>query len=117
MDSKIKELLKASSSAEEFCQKLVENGFNYHREEAAKMWEKLKILDAPLSPDELDAVAGGKCWCCSSAHPDQCKATVGAGSWCSSNDACGMFENVYTDDKPKNPDLCEGFWNKCESLW
>lgn len=95
MESKIKEFCMNSSSAEEFCQKMNENGFAIHPDEAAAFWERNQILNSNLSEEELAAVSGGMCWCCTEAHPGNCKASVEAGSWCWSNDACAKSENYY----------------------
>ena len=103
MESKIKELCMNSSSAEEFCQKMNENGFAIDPEEAEALWERNQLLNTDLSEEELAAVSGGGCFCCQEAHPDDCKATVEAHSFCRTNDACGFHENQYESGRNRGP--------------
>ncbi len=66
-----------------------------------------EILDQEISPDELDAVAGGdgeRFKCVISEYREiyagngfpNCAATVEDGSWCGDNDAC-VFDAVKYD--------------------
>ena len=59
LNSKLMELAKKASSAEEIVKLGAENGYSVTNEEAEKYLSLLKG-NGPLSDDELDAVAGGK---------------------------------------------------------
>ena len=58
----------------------------------AELIRKREADGRELSPDELDAVSGGKDrnWL-----TDGCAATVEAGSWCDTDDACGYWDVTY----------------------
>ena len=59
LNSKLTELAKKASSAEEAVKLAVENGYSVTLEEAEKVLSLLKG-NGPMSDDELETIAGGK---------------------------------------------------------
>jgi Ca2+-binding EF-hand superfamily protein len=59
MDMKIIEKLKAAKSKEELIEIAKKEGVDIAKDEAQKLFEKLKSSDGKLSLDDLKGVAGG----------------------------------------------------------
>ncbi len=95
----LKEKIMNAQSAEEVAALLKPSGVDEAL--ATQIWSEISTHrdDKELSPDELDAIAGGadRDWL-----TDGCAATVEPGSWCGSNDACHKWDVVYDHKPSKN---------------
>ena len=92
--NELKKKAMEAASAEEIMEIMKAAGEEITAEEAERFYEKVqdKKTDRELSPDELEAVAGGedRDWL-----RDGCAATVEAGSDCYGTDMCGLFPVTY----------------------
>ena len=92
--NELKKKAMEAASAEEIMEIMKAAGEEITAEEAERFYEKVqdKKTDRELSPDELEAVAGGedRDWL-----RDGCAATVEAGSDCYGTDMCGLWPVIY----------------------
>ena len=92
--NELKKKAMEAASAEEIMEIMKAAGEEITAEEAERFYEKVqdKKTDRELSPDELEAVAGGedRDWL-----RDGCAATVEAGSDCYGTDMCGLWPVTY----------------------
>ena len=92
--NELKKKAMEAAGAEEIMEIMKAAGEEITAEEAERFYEKVqdKKTDRELSPDELEAVAGGedRDWL-----RDGCAATVEAGSDCYGTDMCGLFPVTY----------------------
>ena len=92
--NELKKKAMEAASAEEIMEIMKAAGKEITAEEAERFYEKVqdKKTDRELSPDELEAVAGGedRDWL-----RDGCAATVEAGSDCYGTDMCGLWPVTY----------------------
>ena len=91
LKKKLNEAL-AACKPEEYAEKLSalaqEAGFDFTSEEFRE--NQMQIQE--VSDEELDAVSGGRNWL-----KEGCSATVEPGSWCWTDDACFIWDTVYTN--------------------